>query len=128
MLLSTTVVFGLLLLLWPRTMKSREANQMKAHTTLHLETFVVNLANADERAYLRVGIDLGTTGPVPEGKDEVARLRDAVLMQLAQQRSEDILSLEGKEKLKIEILKALQRQTPDLGVDEVYFTEFLVQR
>src|SRR5277367_6479154 len=28
-------------------------------STLHLETFVLNLADPDQRAYLRVGIDLG---------------------------------------------------------------------
>src|SRR5271166_5393748 len=36
-------------------------NTSRVKSVLHLETFVLNLADPDERAYLRVGIDLGLT-------------------------------------------------------------------
>jgi flagellar basal body-associated protein FliL len=34
----------------------------------------------------------------------------------------------GKTKLKADLLHALQERIPQLGVEEVYFTEFLIQR
>ena len=128
MVLGAVAVLGLGFMLYSRTMPANEVGKVRVHPVLHLETFVVNLANVDERAYLRAGIDLGTSGPAPDDKAAVARLRDIILTQLAQQRSQDILTAEGKEKLKLELLTALQKQAPDLGVVEVYFTEFLVQR
>jgi flagellar basal body-associated protein FliL len=128
MVAAAMLVLGLAYILYSRTRPSPDEGKLKAHPVLHLETFVVNLANLDERAYLRAGIDLGTSGPAPEDQAALARLRDIILTQLAQQRSQDILTAEGKERLKLELLTALQRQAPDLGVAEVYFTEFLVQR
>jgi flagellar basal body-associated protein FliL len=38
-----------------------------------------------------------------------------------------LLQIEGKRQLKEELLKALQERVPQLAVEHVYFTEFLVQ-
>lgn len=99
-------------------------------STLHLETFVLNLAGPDQRSYLRVGIDLGL-GREP-GKDENARtvapVRDTILNVLAEARVEDLVDEKGKTKLKAELLHALQERLPGLEVEEVYYTEFLIQR
>jgi len=98
-------------------------------STVHLETFVLNLADSDQRAYLRVGIDLGLgrelkrDEPVP-----VAQIRDTVLGVLAQAKAEELLSADGKTKLKEKLLRSLQERIPRLGIEEVYFTEFLIQR
>ena len=46
---------------------------------------------------------------------------------LATWRSDALLATEGKQKLKDELLHALQDRVPDLGVKEIYFTDFLVQ-
>ena len=97
--------------------------------SLHLDTFVLNLADPGQRSYLRVGIDLGLSRPV--GRDDpppVARVRDTILGVLAQSRVDDLLAAKGKEKLKQDLLRALQERMPGLGVEEVYFTEFLIQR
>lgn len=102
---------------------------------LHLEPFVVNLADPEENRFLRVGIDLGLERPLPgkegkggEGDVPAARIRDCILYVLSTWRSEALLAPEGKQKLKDEILRALQDRVPELGVKEVYFTDFLVQR
>jgi len=43
-------------------------------------------------------------------------------------KAEPLLTPEGKQQLKRNLLEALNRENPELGVREIYFTEFLVQR
>jgi flagellar basal body-associated protein FliL len=98
-------------------------------STLHLETFVLNLADPGQRSYLRVGIDLGLGREI--GKNEnapVAEVRDTILSVLSEARVDDLLTAKGKAKLKQDLLQALQQRVPELAVEDVYFTEFLIQR
>lgn len=103
---------------------------MPVKSTLHLETFVLNLAGSDQRSYLRVGIDLGLGRELGKGETAppVAQVRDTILSVLAQARVENLLDEKGKTKLKADLLHALQETVPRLQVEEVYFTEFLIQR
>jgi flagellar basal body-associated protein FliL len=100
-----------------------------SHATLVLDTFVVNVSGSEQRAYLRVGITLALSRPLPRNKEEVpvALLRDTVLSVLSTVRAEQLVQAEGKRQLKGELLQALQERTPQLGIEDVYFTEFLVQ-
>jgi len=43
-------------------------------------------------------------------------------------KAEALLTPSGKQQLKKNILDALNQNVPELGVRDVYFTEFLVQR
>ena len=101
----------------------------RIRSTLHLETFVLNLADPDERAYLRVGIDLGLSKePKRDEAAPIAQVRDTILAVLAQAKGEELVTAQGKTKLKQDLLRALQERVPQLGVEDVYFTEFLIQR
>jgi len=100
---------------------------------LHLDTFVLNLADPEQKAYLRVGIDLGLKdkpGKPDEGDagPPVALIRDTILGVLSLCQPDQVLTPEGKTKLKQDLLGALQQRAPGLGVQAVYFTEFLIQR
>ena len=116
---------------WLRTLPSTSAaNTANVQSTLTLETFVVNLSGSGERAYLRVGISLGLAHPLAaRNRDEVpmALVRDTVLSVLSSAQPAQLLQAEGKLQLKAELLHALQKRVPQLGVEDVYFTEFLVQ-
>jgi flagellar protein FliL len=98
---------------------------------LHLEPFVINLADPEQRSYLRVGIDL-EIGNRALKEDEraatTARARDTILGVLTERAPDELLSADGKTKLKLDLAHALQQSDPELQVEEVYFTEFLVQR
>lgn len=98
--------------------------------TLHLETFVLNLADPGQRSYLRVGIDLGLGRELGKGENAAAvgPVRDTIVGVLAQSRVDELLTAKGKAKLKEDLLRALQERVPGLEVEEVYFTEFLIQR
>jgi len=111
--------------------KNSAAPEVKA--VLHLESFVVNLADPEDNHFLRIGIDLGLANPVTpkkegEGVVPTARIRDCILEVLSTWHSDALLAPEGKQKLKAELLAALRRRVPDMGVKEIYFTDFLVQR
>ena len=95
----------------------------------------MNLADTEENRFLRVGIDLGLEKALPgkEGKGgesdmPAARIRDCILYVLSTWRSDALLTPDGKQKLKDEMLHALQDRVPELGVREIYFTDFFVQR
>jgi len=117
------------ILVWFNSQPSAGA-EGAAESTLALETFVVNLTGSGQRAYLRVGITLGLAHPLPKNKPEgvpTALVRDTILSVLATAQPDDLLKLEGKRQLKEELLKALQERVPQIAVQNVYFTEFLVQ-
>jgi flagellar basal body-associated protein FliL len=102
----------------------------KVRSTLHLETFVLNLADTDQRSYLRVGVDLGLNREAKHGEElaPVAEVRDTILGVLAEAKVDELMTAAGKSKLKENLLHALQQRVPQMGVGEVYFTEFLIQR
>ena len=58
----------------------------------------------------------------------VAQVRDTILSVLAEAKVDELMTAAGKTKLKEDLLHALQERVPQLGVEEVYFTEFLIQR
>jgi flagellar basal body-associated protein FliL len=104
--------------------------ETRIRSTVHLETFVLNLADINQRSYLRVGIDLGLNRELKRGEEPppVAEVRDTILGVLAEAKVDALLSAEGKSRLKDNVLHALQKRVPQMGVEEVYFTEFLIQR
>ncbi len=113
-----------------RAGKTQAPPEDKVVSVLHLDNFVVNLADTDSRSFLRIGIDLGLTHVVAGEKEAVpiAVVRDTIFSVLSVWKSEDLLTIEGKNKLKETLVQTLKDRAPELGVREVYFTEFLVQR
>jgi len=100
---------------------------------LHLENFVVNLADPPGDCFLRIGIDLGL-GHAISGREKeagaipTAHVRDVVLRVLTTYQANELLAPAGKMRLKKQLLESLQAALPELAVQEVYFTDFLVQR
>jgi flagellar FliL protein len=99
----------------------------------------VNLADPEEGRFLRMTLALGVDGQLPtiaKGENKpaetsavsMAPIRDSILTVLAKCTSGQLLTPEGKTKLKTDLIDSLNRNVPELGVREVYFTEFLVQR
>jgi flagellar basal body-associated protein FliL len=55
-------------------------------------------------------------------------VRDTILGVLALSKVDELMTAAGKTKLKQDLLRTLQERVPQLEVQEVYFTEFLIQR
>lgn len=98
---------------------------------IELQPFIVNLADENEARYLRLTVSLGVGGA--EGGEEkpdqlfITRVRNAMLAVLSEKKSEDILSNEGKGKLRKELLKAAQAASEEPEVKAIYITDFIVQ-
>jgi flagellar basal body-associated protein FliL len=113
----------------PKGPESETASSVKA--VLHLETFTVDLSSPEQKAYLRVGIDVGLAHDLKgqeDGGTPTALVRDTILGVLMAARPDDLISSEGKQKLKDQILSALRHRAPGFGAQEIYYTEFLMQR
>ena len=123
------VLAGLAVWLWPNEKAVQAGEGSAVRSTLHLESFVLNAADPDQRAYLRVGIDLGLDQDAKHAAEApIARVRDTILGLLGEAKIDDLITPAGKRRLKEDILRALRERAPELGVEEVYFTEFLIQR
>jgi flagellar basal body-associated protein FliL len=111
--------------------RQQVAEKPKIKEVLHLEGFVVNLADRENHAFLRIGIDLGlyeAKKSGAEGPNPVPLMRDSILSVVGAYKSDELLTSEGKSKLKRELVAALQQRVPEARVGDVYFTEFLVQQ
>ena len=109
---------------------------------LVLDSLLVNLADNGRSAYLRVGMTLRVADVAEKGgakkddkavdnkmsKDVEAAVRDTALTVLGRQTSEGLLAPDGKEKLKAELKAAMAKHNADLKIEDLFFTEFLVQR
>lgn len=131
------ITAGILLLicvsafLWIHHRKNNdEGKSSTVVKVIHLDTFVVNLGGTDQRAYLRLGVDVGVGAVDAEKSDEFATaiLRDTILSVITAQTAEQLLTDKGKSELKTSLLSALQQRLPSWSIRDVYFTEFLVQR
>lgn len=126
------------------------------YETVELDTFIVNLS--ENASFLKVKMLLefdpnvvhksdaggeggggghGGGGSGGEGSgglpgilgEKEPMIKDAIIKLLSSKRTEQVLSVEGKEELKQELVEAINEAT---GLDEpavvaVYFTEFIVQ-
>jgi flagellar FliL protein len=95
---------------------------------IELAPFIVNLADDNESRYLRMTISLG----VDEAEEKVdplytTKIRNAILATVTNKKSEEILTTEGKTKLREEILAAAKSAAKKPEVLAIYITDFIVQ-
>ena len=97
-----------------------------------LEPFVVNLADPSGTRFLRVTMalvvaDEAIAHEIEEEEIVVARLRSAILELLAQKQSTELVTPEGKAELKKSIAEGVAHAAHELKVEDVLFSEFIVQ-
>ncbi len=109
--------------------KVEEVNKHEPEVGADLEVFVVNLAGQAPARYLRTALSLGVKSE--KEKEEIKELsgpiRDAVIMYLTERKVEDLLDVQGKAKLRAELLKKINEAVGKKLVLNVYFKEFLIQ-
>ncbi|MCE5314755.1 MAG: flagellar basal body-associated FliL family protein [Armatimonadota bacterium] len=99
-----------------------------------LGDFVVNLADTDQVRYLKTTIVLEVEGGAPaakggeggEGGADV-RIRDAVIQVLSSKTFAQLSEPDGKEKLKKDIITAVNERLEEGKAVEVFFNEFAMQ-
>ncbi|MEJ5347471.1 MAG: flagellar basal body-associated FliL family protein [Desulfosoma sp.] len=95
----------------------------------NLDTFLVNLADPGGERYLKVTMQLSLSNEAvsQEIDNRIGELRDSVLLLLSSKEYDDISSLSGKLALKKTLMTNLNRALKQGTVQDIYFTEFLVQ-
>jgi flagellar protein FliL len=124
-----------------KVLKDAVPDDEEVKTLIELPAFVVNLADTEEPRYLRMTVSLGV-GEAEEGGDGggghggggdgadpllVAKVRNAMLAILGTKSSDQILTVEGKNQLRKELLKAARAASHHPEVVAIYITDFIVQ-
>lgn len=94
-----------------------------------LETFTVNLADADNERFAQIGIVLEVTEKKVDDvlKANMPAVRNAILLLLSSKTSKQILTLEGKEQLSTQVAAAVTERIGKGTIDTVHFSQFIVQ-
>ncbi|MDZ7642539.1 MAG: flagellar basal body-associated FliL family protein [Desulfurivibrio sp.] len=116
----------------PPAEKKVESEEEKANAIgqlLALEPFVVNLADPTGKRYLKIQLEIELENEKALKKAERAtpRLRDNVIMLLSSLSFEEVMTPEGKIRIRDELLERFNVVLRPLRVRNVYFTEFVVQ-
>ncbi len=87
-------------------------------TYLPLENMVVNLADQGGERVAQIGItlELQNAAAIEKVKQHLPAIRSAILLLVSQRTSEDLLKIEGKERLARDILR--EASEPFGGIDE----------
>lgn len=113
------------------TLKSALPKDENVKSVIELPPFIVNLADTEQARYLRMSVSLGVGGEGGEKEKPdqlfMTRVRNAMLAILSEKKSDDILTNEGKAKLRKELLKAAQAASEEPHVEAIYITDFIVQ-
>ena len=96
---------------------------------LVMEPFVVNLADPKGKRYLKVKIELELENKeaVDKATKVSPKLRDMVIMMLTSLGFEEIMTPEGKIRVRDELLERFNEIMKPDHIKNIYFTEFVVQ-
>jgi len=113
--------------------KAKEAEAAKKEevkATLSLEPFLVNLADPEASRFVKTTFQLGLAEEFKEeggGASSIPAMRDSIITLLSTKTSDQILTAEGKVKLREEIKARVNKLSPKIKVVEVYIVDFVVQ-
>ncbi|MFP3158174.1 MAG: flagellar basal body-associated protein FliL [Hydrogenobaculum sp.] len=116
------------------THKKKSTKQMvvapqKLGVMYNLGSFLVNLADKNANTYAKVSITLELSNRKVQ-QEVVKRLpiiKDAVINVLSSKTYDEIRTPEGKEELRLELIKRINAILVTGGVQNIYFTQFIVQ-
>ncbi len=94
-----------------------------------MDTFTVNLLSDSGRRYLKVEMNLEIDGEelAAELDNKKAVIRDIIIRLLSSKSLDEISTAKGKDKLKEQITDQLNLRLRDGHINNVYFTEFVIQ-
>jgi flagellar basal body-associated protein FliL len=96
-------------------------------TVENLGMFTVNLKGSGGGRVLRMEVQVESPKGIPQVKANHALLRDAVITLVSDYSWSDVEGLEGKTRLRDELLQRMNALLPSPLIERVYFTDFIVQ-
>lgn len=111
--------------------KAEEAVQQSGMpgTMFPIESFIVNLAGSEGKRFLKVTIDLelDKQEATEEVKARLPQIKDSVLVLLSSKTFEEVYTVQGKFKLRDEVISRTNSFLKTGKVKNIYFTEFVIQ-
>ena len=94
-----------------------------------LDKFIVNLSSDSGSRYLRAALNLELSSEELQAEVEkkTPLIRDIIIKVLSAKSYEEISTIRGKESLKDELVSEINKVFIDGRVENVFFTEFVVQ-
>jgi flagellar protein FliL len=113
----------------PKEKSGQESRNARVKAILPLDSFLVNLADAENICFVKATFQLGLEEEwTEESKNSVAiaSMRDSIISLLSSKTAQQIMTSQGKDKLREEIRSRMNGVSPK-KVIEVYIVDFVVQ-
>jgi flagellar FliL protein len=109
--------------------KAKKAAENAVGEMVGLEPFVVNLADPQGKRYLKlkVTIELESAEMLDQVEKANPKLRDMVIMMLTSLTFEEVMTPEGKIRIRDELLERFNHVLRPNRIKNIYFTEFVIQ-
>ena len=103
-------------------------NESAMGPTFPLERFIVNLSDKGGTRYLNVLMDLELNNEelTDEIEKRLPQLRDTILVLLSSKRFDQIADIDGKHRLRDEIMQTINSLLTTGRIKNVYFTNFVI--
>jgi len=98
-----------------------------AGSIVPLEPFIVNLQVKGSFLKTVIQLEFGDPGQPGTFEADLPKVRDSIIRTLSSKQAQDILSIEGKERLREEVKNSVNNAIGSEDVVNVFFTEFIVQ-
>lgn len=112
----------------PESAETAEA-ESRIGPVVPLETFIVNLADPGRALFLKITINLELDDA--PAQEEIARrlpqIRDMILTHLPTKKSDELLTVEGKQALRDSLAEGINGRLRTGKVRNVYFSDFVIQ-
>jgi flagellar FliL protein len=122
-----SLIFGLLFAIHSEQSFASGGGAKDPTNLLPMKTFVVNLQVANRFLKVDMQLEFEDQTKVEKAHKEVPRLRDAIIRILTNKTANELLTVEGKDTLREDIIKVSNITLGSETVIDVYFTDFVVQ-
>ena len=94
-----------------------------------LDAFIVNVGDGDRDRYLKLKADLELTNDIvaDEIEQRLPQIRDLIISLLGSKSFDDVRSIEGKDRLREEMLRRINALLVTGKARSIFFTEFVVR-
>ena len=106
-----------------------EAGHEESGPVMELEPFLLNLADREDLRFLKVSIKLELDRPEEKTdyQNKIPAIRDALLVLLSSKESQLLRTVNGKRRIREEIMTRVNGVMNKGKVANVYFTDFIIQ-
>ena len=110
-------------------MGSKKAALKTTGVMIELDSFIVNLADLNARHFLKATIVLEVVDDAAKNDVDILlpKIRNDIIMLLSSQTMEDVITMEGKVRLRDAIMARVMRILSEHQLKNIYFAQFVVQ-